>query len=70
MSDRDTFVEKDAELLDELAAGFAKVQVRPKMAGPAHAEKARQETELFQVRARKLTALAQRIRRHIAKSST
>lgn len=70
MSDRDAFLEKDAAFLEELAASFEKVTVRPKMAGPAHAEKARQETEFFRVRASKLQALAGRIRTHIARAST
>lgn len=62
---RGFFTEKDPTFLEEVAAAFEKVEIRPKMPGPKHAEKARLETEFFRVRAARARSLAERIRKQM-----
>lgn len=64
MSDleRGAFLIKDAEFLEAIAGSFEQVKVRPKMAGPKHAEEARINQELFTTKARRLRSIAARIR--------
>lgn len=63
---RGFFLERDAEHLEEIANGFDRVTVHPKMPGPKHAEKARLETEMFRTRSSRLRSIAERIRKQIA----